>query len=186
MSFIASILQGDSSLVRPLHAPSTSSGSTAATAHHEWSSQHNMTATFSSLDLSGNRISDVGLELIADCLQHSALRFIALKFNACREMPLPTSHSAWTIMRRAASPVLEPRIGLALASPPRVPDCPAAHSSANAGADCARHKLFQRHYNMRFTAGVTRVSSSSSSLPHKTSPQRRSAKRFKCNVVHPE
>lgn len=186
MSVIASILQGDSSLVRPLHAPSTSTGSAAAAARHDRSCQRDVTASFSSLDLSGNRISDVGLEFIADRLQHSALRFIALKFNPCREMPLLTCHSAWTSMRGADSPVLEPRVGLAHASPPPAPDCPAAHSSANAGADYARHKLLQRHHNMCFTGGVTCVSSSSSSLPQNASPQRRSAKRFKCNVVHPE
>jgi hypothetical protein len=178
ISCLASILQGDTSLIRPLHETVASSGSSniaASGVDRDWSTKNNVAATFSSLDLSGNRISDVGLELIADHLRRSSLRFIALKFNPCRNVPLQTSDGAWTSMRCAASSALETGVESARVSPPRSPGFAAARSCG---------KLPQQHHNMSFTGAAAGVSSSK--LPQKSVPAGRSAKRFKCNVVHPE
>ena len=100
------VLKGDASCVMALGTshPALSSTSTAsADSYHEageWGFKNAAMCSpnLASVDLSGNRITDAGLKIIADTVAFSALRFICLKFNPCQAMPLHLSDAAWTGM----------------------------------------------------------------------------------------
>jgi hypothetical protein len=138
-----------------------------------------------SLDLSGNQISNVGLQLIADYLHESALRFIALKFNPCRAMPLLSSDSEWTNMPRSGLFLRQPPAESSPARPRQVCDRPTSNAPRNAGPESACSKLCQRQFLSR-AQSIFDVASSSKSVPERNYLPVRSAKRFKCNAVHPE
>lgn len=185
ISLIKSILQGDCSRIFQPPAALSAGGPSAYALDDDWFLKHRVNTMLTSLDLSGNCISNFGLELIADCLHVSALRFIALKFNPCREMPLLTSDTAWTNMSRTDLSPPEPRVGLTPAPPCQEYAFQNSNASRNSGTGCSRNKLCQRLSELG-SAHFTVHATSSCSLPEKISPKVRAAKRFKCNAVHPE
>jgi hypothetical protein len=182
---ICAILKGDISVIGILRAHcdfSSGSGSGAL--------EHIARAGIASLDLSGNRITDAGLIIIAGCLNHSRVRFIVLKFNPCQAVPLLTSDDAWSRMSRKASALVK--------HPPLSPHHAQQNRESQAGS-CDRPVRFitslnmhQLHSNTIFTCGViggTTSSSScciSSSSPGKSHRDAVSWKRFRSNSVHPE
>jgi hypothetical protein len=157
-----------------------------------WRREHIGQAGLASLDLTGNRITDAGVQLLADSAALSTVRFIDLKLNPCSSMPLAACERAWT---HAAAKLL-PRLHTVATASPALPKQQAARSPGivssrppRAAAAAVCQKRDNAASNMRFTSGGTSSSSSSSSVSHQpqqSAGSRTSSKRFKCNAVHPE
>ena len=188
---ILSILKGDLSCISPAAACPPSSPNSAAArsvAHHMWRREHFGEARLASLDLTGNRITDAGVKLLADNAALSTVRFIDLKLNPCSSMPLAVRERAWT---DAAAKHL-PRLAAAAASPAlreqQAARSPGIVSSrpARAAAAAVCQKRDNAASNMRFTSGGTSSSRSVSHQPQQSASSRTFSKRFKCNAVYPE
>jgi hypothetical protein len=153
-----------------------------------WRREHIGQAGLASLDLTGNRITDAGVQLLADSAALSTVRFIDLKLNPCSNMPLAACERAWT---HAAAKIL-PRLHTVAAASPALPKQQAARSPGLVSSRPARaaaavcQKRDNAAWNMRFTSGGTSSSSSVSHQPQQSAGSRTSSKRFKCNAVHPE
>jgi hypothetical protein len=187
---LSSVLKGDTSSIFALHMshPAISSpGAASADSSHEdeeWGFKNRVlcSPSLASIDLSGNRITDAGVKFIADCVTFSTVRFIALKFNPCRAMPLLTSDGSWLEMMRKVQACSKPRCGLHLHS--EQADCSPPHAMCLPIAFVARQKAPA----LQYAAVVTSFGSSNSnhnSHAHDSDHEQAAKRRFRGSAVHP-
>ena len=195
---ICLVIKGDYSVISALDSYASASsvgGDIASAAGQDRIIEEIGGAGVSSLDLSGNRITDVGVERIAACLNSSSVRFVALKFNPCQAMPLLTSDVAWSSCARDACSRLKPTIG--------IPTQLAERGQCSRGNTCVypadffpfvsafsvtRAQTDKGKSDMYFIGSATsgKAARNISGDPERPRRERISAKRYKGNAVHPE
>jgi hypothetical protein len=195
---ICRVIKGDYSVISALDSYVSASGvggDIASAAGQDRIIEEIGSAGVSSLDLSGNQITDAGVERIAACLNASTVRFVALKFNPCQAMPLLTSDVAWSSCARYACARLQPAIG--------IPAQLAERGRYSHGNTCVhpadlfphvtvfsgtRAQTDKGKSDMYFIGSVTsgKAMRNISGDPERPRRERVSAKRYKGNAVHPE
>jgi hypothetical protein len=180
---ICAILKGDYSCISApdsCDAHPSVRGDAASAAHDFCVLERISRAGIASLDLSGNRITDAGLQLMASCFNVSTVRFIGLKFNPCQAMPLLTTDIAWTNLSPIAPVPCMRRTGSSARAPQDNSCAPPLFKSAKQGIiglDKAKSET------IFISSGGASISIS---YPEKPNRGIASSKRFKNNTVHPE